>query len=346
MLQIDPQFLEAVNAATSATALHDLLRQAIRLEHATIPPYLTAAYSLQFGTNETIRASIVNIATEEMLHMAIVTNVLNAIGGSPEIDRADFVPTYPGVLPMNIGSSVEVGLKRFSKALVHDTFMKIEEPENPLEFPTAALTDELLPSFATIGAFYLAVIEKIEELGDAIFTGDPARQVIAGAHFPAHQLFAITNAETATRALNQIIKEGEGTSSLPFDDENELAHYYRFAAIYHGRELVADSSSPKGYSYTGTEIPFEPTQIWNIPDNPKISDYPDGSVERDKVEAFSRAYSNMLRILQRAFDGAPAQIGAARAAMHQLLNFADSLFITTDPNSGKQLCPTFEYIAA
>ena len=63
--------------------------------------------------------------------MAIVANLINAIGGKPDMAGEEFIPKYPGHLPMTIGDLV-VGLKKFSRELVHDVFMKIEEPETPL----------------------------------------------------------------------------------------------------------------------------------------------------------------------------------------------------------------------
>jgi rubrerythrin len=343
MLLIDPKYIAAARGASNADDLHGLLQSAIQLEHATIPPYLTAAYSLQFGINTGIRSAITNIAEEEMLHVAIVANVLNAIGGRVECDKPEFVPNYPGPLPMNIGSGLVVGLKKFSKSLVRDVFMEIEEPENPIHFPSAAAASAA-QTFATIGAFYRAVIEKIQELGDAIFTGDPARQVIVDAGFPSEQLFAITDVNTAVRALEQLIKEGEGTTTLPFDDEGELAHYYRFEEIYRGRRLVKDPNAANGFSFTGAEIQFDPANVWNLPDDPKAADYSSGSEERGKVDAFNRAYSDLLRVLQRTFDGDPGQISDALFSMGLLRRVAREVVETTDPMTGKQLGLTFEFM--
>jgi hypothetical protein len=63
MLLIDPKYIAAARDASNADDLHGLLQSAIQLEHATIPPYLTAAYSLQFGINTGIRSAIVNMAS-------------------------------------------------------------------------------------------------------------------------------------------------------------------------------------------------------------------------------------------------------------------------------------------
>ena len=67
--------------------------------------------------------------------MAIDGNILNAIGGTPKIDDPCFVPKYPEHLPGGVEDSLIVGLTPFSKQVVKDTFMVIEEPETPLRFP-------------------------------------------------------------------------------------------------------------------------------------------------------------------------------------------------------------------
>ena len=71
------------------TTLNDLrahLQWAIELEHATIPPYLCALYSIKPGKNTDAAAAITSVFVEEMLHLTLAANVLNAIGGAPVID--------------------------------------------------------------------------------------------------------------------------------------------------------------------------------------------------------------------------------------------------------------------
>ena len=181
--------------------------------------------------------------------------------------------------------------------------MKIEEPETPLQFP---VREAVVPEFKTIGMFYSALIRKIAELGDSIFTGSPGRQVVVGAGFAQDRLFPITGVETATTALRWILEDGEGTSTSPLDVTGEPAHYYRFAEIFHGRSLVASPDEPTGFAYAGTRIAFAPEDVCDFPDNPKAADYAPGTFERDLVDAFNLAYSNVLRDLQIAFDGRPA----------------------------------------
>lgn len=341
MLRIDPAYVAAARNAESGADLHELLQKAIELELATIPPYLTAAYSFMLGTNTEIRKTIVKVAKEDMLHMTIVANVLNAIAGRPLIADPHAAPVYPGPLPMNIGGSLQVGLKKFSKELVHDVFMQIEAPEHPIPFPGPFEAVQ----FATIGEFYRAIIEKIEQLGDAIFTGDSGRQVVDEDAFPSNQLYAITNTETAVRALKRVVEDGEGTTAFPVDVDGNFAHFYLFEGIYRGAMLVQDPTAPNKFSYTGAPLNFDPAGVWDIPDNPKAADYPAGSAERSKVNGFNSAYSNLLRNLQNVFNGSPGGLAGALLSMQPALRtLAEDVVSTQDSHTGKQLGLPFEYV--
>lgn len=102
------------------------LQIALKLEHATIPPYLTAAYSATVEENQESRNIILKVAREEMLHLTLVANLLNSIGGKPNLARKDFVPNYPTYLPTG-QDDFKVGIERFSQYAI-ETFLKIERP--------------------------------------------------------------------------------------------------------------------------------------------------------------------------------------------------------------------------
>ena len=342
MINIESRYIETIKTAVGAVDLYEGLQKAIELEHATIPPYLLACYSLIEGQNSPLRRVLLSLAKEEMLHMAIVCNVLNAIGGKPEIATEQFVPQYPSALPMSIGEGLVVGLKKFSRETLRDTFMKIEEPENPLDFPVVA--ERAAVQFKTIGMFYSALIDKITELGEGIFTGSSDRQVVVGAGFAQGLLFPITGVQTATKALRWILEDGEGTSASPLDASGEeFAHYYRFAEIYHGRKLVPSTSASQGYAYAGDRIVFVPEKVYDFPDNPKAADYAPGSFARGMVDDFNLSYSNVLRDLQKAFDGNPAHIGTANSNMVALRGRAEEALRFVDPKTGRNVGVSFEY---
>lgn len=342
MLTVRPEILQKVRSATCAADLHIHLQAAIELEHATIPPYLTALYSIKLGFNVEAAEIIRSVVIEEMLHLTIAANVLNAIGGKPRIHFAKFIPDYPSPLPMDVDDGLIVGLAAVSKDVVHDVFMRIEEPEDPLEFPVAEAVGEGGP-YPTIGAFYQAIIQKIQELGEGIFTGDPARQVVDNTWFSKEELFPIDSVETATNALNIIIEQGEGTPKSPVDPEGDLAHYYRFAEIYHGRRLVKDPSVPEGYSYSGAKVPLDAAGIWDIVDNSKADMYDEGSGARRLVDQFNFSYTNLLNVLQETFNGSPERLNSAFGLMFEVRLQAQKMMAQTYQPLGKQVAPSFQF---
>src|SRR5688500_14666511 len=106
--------------------LHEYLYKGLQLEHATLPPYLTALYSLHPGKNSDAWHVIRVVAVEEMLHLTLVANVMNAVGGTPDLTKPNFVPNYPTRLPCG-PDYFKVHLRPFSHEAL-DTFLKIEKP--------------------------------------------------------------------------------------------------------------------------------------------------------------------------------------------------------------------------
>jgi hypothetical protein len=341
MIRLDRKVIKAVQAAAVREDLYPWLQNAIELEHSTIPPYLTAMFSLKPGTNDEIARLIRSIVQEEMLHMAIVGNILIAIGGRPAINVAGFIPTYPGPLPMSIGGSdLKVGIEAFSLPLVHDIFMEIEKPEHPI--PVKTLAAGAVPDFATIGEFYAALANKIAEFGNCIFTVPAAQQVLNW--FDAARLFPITDVLTADKGIQVIVDEGEGTRTDPFQSPGDPAHYYKFGEIFHGRKIIKTAD---GFAYGGDPIPFDASGVYPMKANPKIADFAPGTQARSRVEEFSYAYSSLLNALHTAFNGEPAKINTAIGLMYELKMIAVSLMQTPVGDGSKTTAgPSFEYIEA
>lgn len=312
-VKIEPTRVQAVVSAQGAEDLFAPLQGAIELEHSTLPVYLTALFSIKPGAMPDVRQTLASVAVEEMLHLSIACNVLNAIGGRPVLDSSQFVPRYPGPLPMSINTSLRVHLAPLSLARIEDEFMEIEEPETPLVFKVVDL--EAAIEFATIGQFYRSLIERISELGDGIFTGDPARQVV-GQFFSADQLFAVHDVASAARALSLVVEQGEGTSTSPLDPDGGFAHYYRFQEIVKGRRLRPDSS-PEGFSFSGPPIVFDPAGVWDMVSDPQAAAYRPGSRARTLCDAFNRAYTSLLGALHNTFNGEPATLTHAMGLMFE-----------------------------
>ena len=340
MIKLQPDIISGIHAASTPAELGTYLQSAIELEHSTIPPYLTAMFSLRNGTNAEIARQIREIVIEEMLHMVIAANILIAIGGSPSINQSEFVPNYPGPLPMNIGD-LTVGIEAFSIDLVKNVFMAIEEPENPIPVKKAAELEAV--EYATIGQFYDAIKDQIQALGPSIFVKPTAPpQVVSSAWFGADRLFPITDPDAACRAIDLIKLEGEGTSESPFQSPGDPAHYYRFGEIAAGREII---ETPKGFAYGGAPILFDPSGVWPLRPNCKIADFAPDTQARTRIEAFAYNYSALLNSLHNSFNGAPEQLDTAIGLMYDLRVSAVALMETdTGDSSGQTVGPSFEYV--
>ena len=91
---------EAPSFARIATleSLREHLQWAIELEHFTLPPYLCALYSLDAIRNPEASEVVASVLVEEMLHMTLAANLLNAVGGRPTTRHAADaagLPTMP-----------------------------------------------------------------------------------------------------------------------------------------------------------------------------------------------------------------------------------------------------------
>ena len=116
---------------TTIGELHDYLYRGLQLEHATIPVYLTALYSLHPESNSDAWHILRVVAIEEMLHLTLAANVMNAVGGEPDLTKKGFVPTYPTRLPDG-ETDFLVDLQPFSEQAI-DTFLQIERPSKAPE---------------------------------------------------------------------------------------------------------------------------------------------------------------------------------------------------------------------
>lgn len=325
-----------------------VLQSAVKLEHSTIPLYLYALYSVDSSKNPAIAEIIQSVAVEEMLHMTLASNILNALGGTSEVNSPTFIPTYPGPLPGGVDPALTVSLAPFSMGPQGqlETFLQIEEPENPLIFPVKlAAVDGLFEDSETIGEFYAKIANAIVKLGDGAFANPPRNQV--GPDLMEESV-VVTNVETALQAIQTIVEQGEGTASSPEEViGGDVAHYYRFMEIQNGKRLVPDSSSPNGYSYSGDPVPFDPTGVYPLASfNPVVPPpYPAGSVQAFANNNFNYTYTSLLNSLHQLFcgDTTDQRMGEAIGLMMSLKGQAK--FMMAGGPDGKTFTgPTFEYL--
>src|SRR6476469_120300 len=111
-----------------------LLGQACEIEHGLMCEYLYAQLSLKRGPDagftdgqrtrvQAWEKTLISVIKQEMLHLALATNILTAIGAAPQFER----PNFP-ILSRWYPPGVQIGLLPFGEqALRH--FMYLEGPE-------------------------------------------------------------------------------------------------------------------------------------------------------------------------------------------------------------------------
>ncbi|MEU8379155.1 ferritin-like protein [Streptosporangium sp. NPDC048865] len=329
-------------------SLREHLQWAIELEHATLPPYLYALYSLDPERNPEAVEVVSGVFVEEMLHLALAANLLNAVGGRPLLDTPRMLPPHPRPLP-HADRSLKLSLVPFGAEAL-GMFLRIERPAPP---DAPAESD----GYETIGQFYGAIEEGLRHLcarlGEReVFGGDPARQVTSG-HFrhSAGRLVAVGDLASALEALEEIVEQGEGMGhgevwdgdrDVLHPEREEVAHYYRFEELRAGRRYRRGDTPNSGP--TGEAIPMDLAGVRPMRRNPRLSDHAPGSPIRTAQEEFNHTYCAILQLLEQAFNGSPGTLAAATGTMYALKAQAQALTRMLD-EGGRTAGPTFEYVA-
>ncbi|MCX4964757.1 ferritin-like protein [Streptomyces sp. NBC_00654] len=343
------ELMEVPTEAHDEQWLKESLQQAIMLELATLPPYLCGLWSIKDpGESADAFATIQEIVFDEMSHMGLVCNMLTTIGGTPRLADEKLVPKYPGSLPGGVRPELSVSLSGLTKQSL-DMYSQIERPDEPIV--------EARESHTSIGAFYTAILEAFRNHQDLI-TG--TRQVTRNmsAHGKGNDVVALTSFDDVEKAVTTIKEQGEGTAASPDNPfpggPGELAHFYSFREIFHGRHLIQVSENPKKYEFQGAVIPMP--QAFPMGTVPKggwaLGPLAVPDEVRRLLDTFNHHYSSMLRFIEQAWQAetpaAAAQLlNKAVGQMFQLQAPAQELMrIPLPDNSGSTYGPEFRYVEA
>jgi len=333
-------FFFTQDAEVTPENLGQAIQQAIEIEIATIPVYLYTYYSINRSPDQdTISgmlaqelvktglslkdatataldlsaaimvyankagALIMSVAIEEMLHMALSSNLKQALAGPP-----DLVGKSPSVWPACLpGHEPPCYIDRAKFSLPQLlTFLKIESP-HPL--PDARLLKAPIP-YKTIGQFYKMIIDCINN--NELYYNPRASQLAPGRNFytsntidtvfydKKHQpkftnadnsgdLIVVKDRQSALDAITIIIDQGEGNEGaqgfgpdmtvdcskiIPEDYDNptrtELCHFEKFAQIYCQYKDIQSQFDELGIG------PIDISQFFvvNFPVNPSTAHYP------------------------------------------------------------------------
>jgi hypothetical protein len=342
--------------------LESYLHSALQLEHATIPPYLTALYSIHPGTNSDAVHVIRVVVVEEMLHLTLAANILNAVGGSPDLTAPHFVPQYPTALPDGETDFV-VDLQPFSRAAV-EAFLKIERPGKAPDEKSRLVrrkrTDAHLLAvtrgdedmhFYSIGEFYAEILTGLRQLeseavaaGGTIFTGAKEKQVTPEYFYSGGgEVIPVSDLESAEAAILLISEQGEGLGGGVYDSQHELAHFYRFEQLVKGRYYEPDNEP---HEPRGPELAVDWDEVYPIKKNARLADYPDRSELRAAAVAFNESYAGFLGLLTRAYNGRPELLLDAVPDMFRVRDRMGQLIRNPIPGmDGVNAAPTFEITA-
>ena len=335
--------------------LKHYLHLAMQLEHATIPVYITALYSIKPGTNTDASHIMRVIAVEEMLHLTLVANLINAIGGTPDLTVPGFVPQFPTPLPDG-ENDFKVSLMKFSKEAVQ-TFCKIERPGQVSpgkerlrkkvsagEQMGAPKHDETL-SYYSIGEFYAEIRHGFEtlhaQMGEALFCGDPARQVTPEQYYSGGgKLLVVSDIDSARAATELIAGQGEGLGGHVYDADGELSHYFRLDQLLQGR-YYRHGDQP--HAPSGPAFGVDWDAVLPIKTDARLSDFAADPELHAAASAFNSGYADFLAQLTQAFNGDPTLL---MKAVHSMFRVRDAILqLMHHPLPGVEgvnAAPTFE----
>jgi hypothetical protein len=226
---------EAPMAIQHREALIYTLGKAAELEHLVMCQYLYAAFSLKEGLEEGVpeellptvqgwRRELMHIGEQEMLHLALVQNLLSSIGAAPRLGRPNF-PLPPQAMP----AKVQMALLPFGEAALRH-FAYLERPEgidmaDQEGFAALAKASELphdeadeigphLQDFETVGHLYRSIEDGLAGLagrmGEAgVFIG-PRRAQATSEDLGFDELAPVTDLASARAAIDVIVEQGEG----------------------------------------------------------------------------------------------------------------------------------------
>jgi hypothetical protein len=291
-----------------------LLGEACELEHGLLCEYLYAQFSLKRSVEEGLTAeqlariqawelTLIDVIKQEMLHLALATNILSAVGAAPHFER----PNFP-ILSRWYPPDVQIALVPFGeRALRH--FMFLERPEGmaledaegfgsfgmmqPLTVDDPQITAGP-EEWHTVGHLYRG-IEKglahlVERYGEAAVFIGPAKAQATTQVFEWTDLTAVTDLASASAAIEVIVEQGEGARG-----DWVKSHFGKFVGI------LEDFLSLRALDPTFEPArPVLPVYLRQPPDVDQVTLIGD-PLTRRVADLFNAVYEVTLQVQSRYF---------------------------------------------
>jgi len=331
------------------------LHEACEIEHHLMCCYLYAGFSLkrddpawsdaQRKAVAGWRRSILSVAMEEMSHLALVGNLMNALGATPNLNRPAFPVEsgpYPAgfVIRLQPFSAATIEHFKFLERPVHEAMQDAAGFEPARRYRRHVPEGRLSPGprdYATVGELYETLAQSLRAFVDrdgeaALFVGDPALQVDA-ALAPLPGVATVTDLASALAAIRTIVTQGEGAGAEQGD-----SHFMRFCAI--GEELAAFSTADPGFE---PAWPAATNPVMNVPIKAELErvhiDHPENARWLDIGNAL---YTTSMRCLLQGFNVADRRakatwLAASFALMRALMPVGQGL--AARPASGTAALP-------
>jgi hypothetical protein len=311
-----------------------LLGEAAEVEHAACCIYLYATFTLKTEPGDGLTAAQVpavaawkrtinQIALQEMIHLALVNNLLAALGGAPRLGRHNLPQRSP------YAPEIRLTLAPFNEQTLQ-RFLYIERPEGmdissiageldherpAPPVPTGPLVLPAPQAFSSIGQLYRGIEWGLRGLVDRygeerVFVGSPNAQA-STRYFRVPErmpeLIPVTGLASAAQAIQAIVEEGEGCRG-----GWQGAHFGRFLEIleaYRAMKAADPSFAPARPSVTNPYVRV-PRDLLGLatasgpaaPDDPRgvhlIQDPTTAAVS----DLFNACYAAMLQLLYRFFQ--------------------------------------------
>ena len=289
-----------------------LLSMGAELEHALMCEYLYAAFSLKSAEDgldaahaeriEHWRKVILGIAAEEMMHWAIVQNLLAAVGSAPFVSRPH-MPHQAGGYP----PGVQLRLLPFGEAALRH-FAFLERPDG-FDFADAEGFDaaqtflesydpnEIIPRgqhFDTQGTLYRGVERGLttlaQKLGEKnLFIGPAFHQADESA-FMWPDVQPIQTLAAANAALERIVEQGEGATG-----NWQTAHFGRFLEVL--EDYLRLREEEPGFDPVHPVIGAGMRAVEGVDPDAYITDPATGGVS----DLFNAVYELLLQMIARYF---------------------------------------------